>query len=70
LITYQLIINPKDADKKGFSDSSQVELKLGDKKYITEIHLDPSVPKGVILIPRSMGIPLDGPERVVLGTAK
>ena len=70
LITYQLIINPKDADKKGFSDSSQVELKLGDKKYNAEIHLDPSVPEGVILIPRSMGIPLDGPERAVLGPAK
>jgi NADH-quinone oxidoreductase subunit G len=66
LIKTQLIIHPLDAEKLGLSGNNRVEIKLGKNKYEGSVQLDPLVPEGVVLIPRSMGITLDGPEDVVV----
>jgi len=70
LIKNQLIVHPADAEKLGLSENNRVEMKLGKNKYEGSIQLDPLVPQGVVLIPRSMGIPLDGPEDVVVKAVK
>jgi len=70
LINTQLILNPIDAEKAGLSAGSQVEISLGERNYKAAVDLDQKVPEGVILIPRSMGIPLDGPEIAVLKAVK
>jgi hypothetical protein len=66
----QVIIHPTEAEKGGFSDTDRVELRIGKRKYQTALYQDPSVPKGVVLIPRSIGIPLDGQTAVQLKAAK
>jgi NADH-quinone oxidoreductase subunit G len=70
LIKNQLILNPTDAEKAGLSAGSRVEISLGERTYEAAVDIDRKVPVGVILIPRSMGIPLDGPENAVLKAVK
>jgi predicted molibdopterin-dependent oxidoreductase YjgC len=70
LIKNQLIVNPIDAEKAGLSAGSRVEISLRERKYEATVDLDQKVPEGVILIPRSMGIPLDGPENATLNAVK
>jgi anaerobic selenocysteine-containing dehydrogenase len=70
LIKNQLIVNPNDAEKAGLSAGSRVEISLGERTYQAAVDLDQTIPEGVILIPRSMDIPLDGPEIAVLKAVK
>jgi NADH-quinone oxidoreductase subunit G len=70
LIKNQLIVNPNDAEKAGLSAGSRVEISLGERTYQAAVDLDQTIPEGVILIPRSMDIPLDGPEKAVLKAVK
>jgi len=70
LIKNQLILNPTDAEKAGLSAGGRVEISLGERTYEAAVDIDQNVPVGVILIPRSMGIPLDGPENAVLKVVK
>jgi len=52
------------------SAGSRVEINLGERKFEVTADLDQKVPEGVILIPRSMGINLDGPENAALKAVK
>ncbi|MGB2956252.1 MAG: NADH-quinone oxidoreductase subunit NuoG [Anaerolineales bacterium] len=70
LIKNQLILNPIDAEKAGLSAGNQVEISLRERAYEAAVDLDQKVPEGVILIPRSMGILLDGPENAALKAVK
>jgi anaerobic selenocysteine-containing dehydrogenase len=56
-----LIIHHEDGDKLGLVEGARAEITIGDESYTGLIKLDARVPKGVILVPRSMGIPLAGP---------
>ena len=60
LLDYHFIINPADGENLNLSDGSQAELSIGKETYPGQIRLETGVPKGVILIPRKMGIPLTG----------
>ncbi len=70
LIKNQLIVNPIDGEKAGLSAGSRVDISLGERTYEAAVDLDQKVPEGVILIPRSVGIPLDGPENAALKAVK
>jgi len=70
LIKNQLILNPIDAEKAGLSSDNRVEISFEERKYEADVDLDQKVPEGVILIPRSMGIPLDGLENAALKAVK
>jgi hypothetical protein len=52
------------------SDNVQVEIKLKKGKFQGSVQLDQSVPESAVLIPRGIGIPVDGPEDVVLKAKK
>ncbi len=70
LIKNQLIVNPIDAEEAGLSSGSRVAISLGERTHEAAVDIDQKVPVGVILIPRSMGIPLDGPENAALKAVK
>jgi NADH-quinone oxidoreductase subunit G len=54
-------LNPVDAPAQG-----EVCLALNGEKYEAAVRVDETVPEGVVLIPRSMGIPLDAPIYVTI----
>jgi len=61
LVSFQLMIHPAQAEKLGLADGVQAEIALGDVVYQGRIQTDEGVPEGVVLVPRSLGIPLTGP---------
>ena len=70
LLTSQLIINPTDAEKAGLTSESQLKISFGKRIFESVVDLDQSVPEGVVLVPRSMGILLIGPENAVIKAVK
>jgi len=56
-----LIIHPADGEKLTLIEGARAEILIGEDSYPGLIKLDDRVPQGVILVPRSMGIPLTVP---------
>ena len=54
-------INPDDAEKLQIQDGQPVQVVLGDVTSVMTAHLLESVPRGVVLVPRSLGLPLKQP---------
>jgi predicted molibdopterin-dependent oxidoreductase YjgC len=67
LTQHQLSLNPEDAKKLGINGKDKIDLKLKKRTYQVSFILDPKVPSGVVLIPRSTGVPLNTPESVKIG---
>lgn len=56
-----LIIHPADGEKLSLAEGARAEIMIGDESFEGLVKLDDKVPQGVILVPRSMGIPLAEP---------
>ncbi len=56
-----LIIHPADGEKLTLTEGARAEIMIGDESFEGLVKLDDKVPQGVILVPRSMGIPLTVP---------
>ncbi|MFZ6026370.1 MAG: NADH-quinone oxidoreductase subunit NuoG [Chloroflexota bacterium] len=61
-------LHPADAASLGLAAGEQIVMALRDQTFEIPIRLDDGVPPGVVLIPRSMGIPLHEPVKVELCT--
>jgi NADH-quinone oxidoreductase subunit G len=61
-------MNPADAASLDITEPSHLTLPLGEMDYEVQVRLDETVPEGVVLVPRSLGIPIRGPTRVTLWT--
>lgn len=64
LLEAQLLMNPADAMERGIEDQSQVRISWKGTTLPLKVRIQQEVPVGVLLIPRSMGIPIHGPEAV------
>jgi NADH-quinone oxidoreductase subunit G len=54
-------LNPKDANRLGISDGAHVEFRLDGKSVRLPAHLAETVPEGVALLPRSLGVSVINP---------
>ncbi|MFO7584018.1 MAG: molybdopterin-dependent oxidoreductase, partial [Anaerolineales bacterium] len=61
-----IVLNPATALKLGLENGSQAQVSLNGVSYPTKVLLDESISTGVILIPRSFGIPIKEPVAVTL----
>jgi NADH-quinone oxidoreductase subunit G len=59
-----LVIHPETIASSEIRDGSQVRLEISGLEFELTAHLDETIPRGVVLVPRSMGIPIHGPEAV------
>ena len=66
----QICLNPEDAKKIGLNGQEALGIKIKEKDYLVSFELDKKVPPGVVLIPRSMGIPLGAPEIIKIDVGK
>lgn len=65
-----IVLNPATALKLGFENGSQAEVSLNGVSYPAKVLLDESISTGVVLIPRSFGIPITAPVAVKLTALK
>ena len=65
-----VVLNPATALKLGLANGSQAEVSLNGVSYPTKVLLDDSISTGVVLIPRSMGIPIPAPAPVTVAAAQ
>lgn len=63
-----LSMNPADAASLGITELPRLTLSLREMDYEVQVRLDEAVPVGVVLVPRSLGIPIRGPTKVTLRT--
>jgi NADH-quinone oxidoreductase subunit G len=61
-----LSLHPADAAKLGLAAGQLVILTLGKRSFETAVGIDPGQPQGVLLVRRSMGIPLTEPAEIKL----
>jgi NADH-quinone oxidoreductase subunit G len=61
-----IVLNPATALKFGLKNGSQAEVSLNRVSYPAKVLLDESISTGVMLIPRSFGIPIKEPVAVTL----
>jgi NADH-quinone oxidoreductase subunit G len=59
-------LHPADAKKLGVKIGDRVSLSFGKTQLETAVDIDPGQPQGVLLIKRSMGVPVLEPVEVVL----
>ena len=59
-------LHPKDAEKLGVAAKSLIQLDWDGTQASLPVRLDQDVPQGVVLIPRSVGVPLNNPTVVDL----
>ena len=67
--TATVATNPKDAERLNVSAGGQVQVSINGIPYTAKLQVNEQVPAGVVLIPRSMGIPIDAPVLVELNDA-
>ena len=59
------VIHPETADT-GITDGALAKIEISGREYEATAVLDETIPQGVVLVPRSMGVPIHGPEAVNL----
>ncbi len=57
-----LAIHPDDASRLRIPDGATVELSYQNTTSLVAVRFDERVPVGVILVPRSMGVPINSPQ--------
>ena len=65
-----VVLNTEDAESLNISEGSNVSLSLLTDGQPVNVKVDASVPAGVVLVPRSMGIPIEKPTAVTLSPAE
>ncbi len=59
-------LHPEEAKRLKLSSGDTAELSLNGTSTFVTLHLEETLPRGVVLVPRSMGIPISHPEPAVL----
>jgi hypothetical protein len=54
----------------GLSEGNLAEVTLHDQRFTVIVQFDETVPAGIVLLPRSMGLPVTGPEIVQVRVAE
>jgi NADH-quinone oxidoreductase subunit G len=54
-------LNPQDAQRMGVQAGGRVQVSLPGSEALIAARIDEGVPEGVVLVPRSFGIPISGP---------
>jgi anaerobic selenocysteine-containing dehydrogenase len=58
------ILHPQTSTPMGIKEGAYIKLNLSGTEVEVIAHLDETIPEGVVLVPRSMGIPIHGPTPV------
>jgi NADH-quinone oxidoreductase subunit G len=65
-----VVLSKADASELGASEGALLQVSLNGSAVIATARVDKDLPAGVVLVPRSMGIPIDGPGAVRIQVAE
>jgi len=65
-----IMLNPFDAQRIKVSDGMTISVALGTESNIVIVQTDETVPAGVVLVPRSVGMPINGPTPIEIHIAE
>ena len=65
-----IALNPKDAETQKATDGMTVNVNVNDTSATVVVKIDESIPVGFAVVPRSMGISLDGPAAIEIQVAE
>ena len=68
LVEPHVVLHPSDAGNLGVEQGSIVTVQLNGSSANVAAYLDRSMPQGVVLVPRSLGIPISSPTPVEVRT--
>jgi NADH-quinone oxidoreductase subunit G len=57
-------LSPEDAGRLGISDGAAVQVLLNGAAAIVDVRVDETLTAGYVLVPRSLGMPINGPAPV------
>jgi hypothetical protein len=60
----QVVLNPEDAESLKLEMGKPGKVKLNGAQIAVTVRIDNSLSKGTALIPRSLGIPINGPTPI------
>ncbi len=63
-----VVLSEEMAQRLGLRHRAEATLTLNGKTYAVQVQVQAGVPEGVVLVPRSLGLPLSGPTKVSLDT--
>jgi NADH-quinone oxidoreductase subunit G len=63
----QVVLHPEDAEQLGLEMGSTTSVTVNGVQATVTAHIDNSLPKGTVLIPRSLGLPIHGPVALKVG---
>jgi anaerobic selenocysteine-containing dehydrogenase len=61
-----VVLSVEDADKLKIEPGQRVKTTLNSVTVEAEARIDNSLPKSVVLAPRSFGLPIDGPCEIAV----
>jgi anaerobic selenocysteine-containing dehydrogenase len=59
-----VLVHPQTSAPLEITEGAQLQLNLSGVEVVAIAHLDETIPQEVVLVPRSMGIPLHEPTPV------
>jgi NADH-quinone oxidoreductase subunit G len=65
-----VVLNPQDAGRLELKAGNLAEVTLRGQTLTVIVRVDDTVPVGILLLPRSMGLPVTGPEIVQIRVAE
>ena len=65
-----VVLSEAEAQRLGIQHLSEATLLLEGTPYTVQVQVQAGVPEGVVLVPRSLGLPLSGPTDVSLRAAE
>jgi hypothetical protein len=65
-----LKLNPLDAEKQKATDGMTVSLQVNGTSTSVVVQLDENIPVGFALVPRSMGVSIEGPAAIDIRVAE
>jgi NADH-quinone oxidoreductase subunit G len=63
-------VSAASGEQLGIADRSKVSLMIGETEALVTARLDETLPEGVVLVPRSFGLPVSAPVAVTLKMAE
>jgi NADH-quinone oxidoreductase subunit G len=62
-------IHPAEAERLGLLGAEKVVIRLGESLFTASLRFDQDLPVGIVLVPRSLGLPVHGPQIAALAAA-
>lgn len=63
-------VHPEDARRLDIGDGAQVRLSMNGSQVDTRLHTREDVPQGIVIVPRSLGLPIQAPVVVEIKVAE